>query len=121
MLTAELQAFSYSYLLFKELAAVKDQAGAHAYACWEERSWLCLLWHAWSYAWHLLLGVRVRAAGTRTSGGVRDTHTAANAHATYRNPDSERSWTWLAKIEQLVVQLGHPRGRGVLVLPEGAR
>lgn len=26
------QGFSYSYLLFKELAAIKDQAGAHAYA-----------------------------------------------------------------------------------------
>lgn len=38
LLAAELQAFSCSYLLFKELAAVKDQAGAHAYVCGEERS-----------------------------------------------------------------------------------
>lgn len=38
LLAAELQAFSCSYLLFKELAAVKDQAGAHAYAWGEERS-----------------------------------------------------------------------------------
>lgn len=38
MLAAELQAFSYGYRLFKELAAGEAQAGAHAYACWEESS-----------------------------------------------------------------------------------
>lgn len=31
MLAAELQALSYSYVIFKDLAAVKDQAGAPAY------------------------------------------------------------------------------------------
>lgn len=93
MLAVELQAFSFSYLLFKELAAVKDQTGAHAYACWEEHSLPCLLWHVWSYARHLLLGVCMHAAGMRTSGGVRDTHTPANALGTYKSPDSERSWT----------------------------
>lgn len=108
MLAAELQAFSYAYLLFKELAAAKDQAGAHAYAGWEERSRLCLLWHAWPYTRHLLLGARVHAAGTRTSGGVRDTHAAANAHGTYESPDSKQPGMPLAKIEQLVVQVGHP-------------
>lgn len=102
LLAAELQAFSYSYLLFKELAAVKHQAGAHAYGCWEERSQPCLLWHVWSYARHLLLGMSTRAGGTRTSGGVWDTHTlqTLTAHTkvqTARDPGSDslklnRSW-----------------------------
>lgn len=71
LLAVELQAFSFSYLLFKELAAVKDQTGAHAYACWEEHSLPCLLWHVWSYARHLLLGVCMHAAGPREVYGTR--------------------------------------------------
>lgn len=72
LLAAELQALSYSYLLFKELAALKCQAGAHAYGCWEERSQPCLLWHVWSYARHLLLGLRMEEArGPREVYGTR--------------------------------------------------
>lgn len=79
MLAAELQAFSCSYLLFKELAAVKDQAGAHAYACGEERSGCAGFGMSGStpgiFSW-----VYVCVYGT--SGRVWDTDTVANAHGT---------------------------------------
>lgn len=64
---------------------------------------------------------RLSRAGTRTSGGAWDTHAAVSAPGTYRSPDSERFWMWLAKIEQFMGQLGHPQGRGILVLPEGSK